>query len=168
MRDPIIIEPLTRAAFAPYGQVIETAGAHGIAINDGACVRYHDLATIEVGGDDGRPLVNIFVSAPRSVPLTLAMVERHPLGSQAFIPLSARPFLVITCDDDHGVPVHPRAFVTQGQQGINLARNVWHGVLTPLYEESRFIVIDRGGPGQNLQEHRFAAPYTIIHARASR
>jgi ureidoglycolate lyase len=91
----IRIEPLTAAAFAPFGQVIGIDGAQHYKINNGMTERYHDLARVELGGVHARPLISIFRGQPYALPLTLRLVERHPLGSQAFYPLSANPWLVI-------------------------------------------------------------------------
>jgi ureidoglycolate lyase len=157
----IQIEPLTRDAFAPFGQVVEMAGARHYPINDGMTERYHDLAKIELGGPDPRPLLSIFRGQPYGLPLTLKMVERHPLGSQAFYPLSTRPFLVIAAPDHHGVPQTPRAFLAAPGQGINFAMNTWHGMLTALEAESDFLVVDRGGDGNNLETFFFDAPFTV-------
>lgn len=156
------MERLTRARFAPFGEVIEKAGAENFKINDGRCTRYHELATVEATGSEPRVLINIFQSTPVFLPYEVKMVERHPLGSQAFIPLSVRPFLVIACEDADGVPVRPRAFITAPGQGINFFRNTWHGVLTPLEAVSDFVVVDRGGEGSNLEEFFFDEPYMVI------
>jgi len=157
----IPIEPLTADAFAPFGQVIEMAGAHHYPINSGMTERYHDLARIELGGVHPRPMISIFRGQPYALPLTLKMVERHPLGSQAFYPLSDRPFLVIVAPDDHDRPGIPRAFRTTPGQGINIAMNTWHGVLTAQEAVSDFLVVDRGGDGNNLEEFFFEVPYTV-------
>ena len=154
--------PLDAMAFAPFGDIIDKARGEKIAINDGRCVRYHDLARAEAVGEDGAILINIFSSQPVNLPLALTRVERHPLGSQAFMPLSANPFLVIVCADHDRVPEAPQVFVTKPGQGINLKRNVWHGVLAPLYEPADFLVIDRGPVGGNLEEYDFARAYKII------
>jgi ureidoglycolate lyase len=158
----IVAEPLARDAFAPFGQVIETAGARHYPINNGMTERYHDLARVELGGADPRPLISVMRGQPYALPLTLKMVERHPLGSQAFYPLSVRPFLVIVATDHHGTPGTPRAFRTAPGQGVNIAMNTWHGVLTPLEAVADFLVVDRGGPGNNLEEFFFATPYEIV------
>ena len=158
----ITAEPLTREAFAPFGQVIDIAGAEHYPINNGMTERYHDLARIELGGADPRPLISVMRGQPYALPLTLKMVERHPLGSQAFCPLSGRPFLVIVALDHHGTPGTPRAFRTAPGQGVNIAMNTWHGVLTPLEAASDFLVVDRGGPGNNLEEFFFETPYEIV------
>ena len=158
----VSIEPLTREAYAPFGQVIEVEGAHHYPINGGMTERYHDLAKVELGGVHPRPLVSIARGQPYSLPLTLKMVERHPLGSQAFYPLALRPFLSIVCPDEGGVPGTPRAFMCSPGQGINMAMNTWHGVLTPLGEVTDFLIIDRGGDGNNLEEYFFDQPWIIV------
>lgn len=158
----IHIEPLTREAFAPFGQVIDMDGAEHFPINGGNTERYHDLARVELGGAHPRPLISVFRGQPFTLPLTLSMVERHPFGSQAFYPLSDRRFLAIVAPDEGGTPGRPRAFLTKPHQGFNIAMNCWHGVLTPLEAESDFLVVDRGGEGDNLVEHHFAEPWTIM------
>ncbi|RDE09106.1 ureidoglycolate lyase [Pelagibacterium lacus] len=165
MTRAIAIRPLDRAAFAPFGQVLATENAHHFPINGGMTERFHDLAAVEIGGENGRPLISIFRGRPYALPLTLSLVERHPLGSQAFMPLHPRPFLVIVAPDADGVPGTPLAFLTRPGMGINIARNVWHGVLTPLEAEGDFLVIDRGGDGTNLEEFTFAQPFTVAFAR---
>lgn len=161
MARTIRIEPLEKEAFAPFGQVLTTEGAHHFPINNGKTERFHDLANVEIGGENGRTLISIFRGQPYALPLRLSLVERHPLGSQAFMPLHGRPFLVTVCPDDNGRPGTPRAFLTQPGVGINIARNVWHGVLTALEEEGDFLVVDRGGDGVNLEEFTFDEPYTV-------
>lgn len=157
----ITIEPLTAEAFAPFGQVIELAGAHHYPINAGMTERYHDLARVELGGVHARPLISIFRGQPYALPLALKLVERHPLGSQAFYPLSHSPWLVIVAEDDSGSPTRLRAFRPSPGQGVNIAMNTWHGVLTPLDVAADFLVVDRGGDGNNLEEHHFEMPWTV-------
>jgi ureidoglycolate lyase len=137
----IKVQPLTASAFAPYGDVLEATGTPDKIINQGMCGRFHDRAQMDF--TDGRAGISIFQGEKRSLPLTLDLVERHPEGSQAF------------------VPVDPRAFVTTAGQAINFHRGTWHGVLTPLSTPGLFAVIDRIGAGDNLQEHRFDQPYLI-------
>jgi len=142
--------------------VIETEGAHHYPINGGMTERYHDLARVELGGVHPRPLISIARGQPYALPLTLRMVERHPLGSQAFYPLAQRPFLSIVAPDEGGIPGRPRAFLAAPGQGINMAMNTWHAVLTPLGETSDFLIIDRGGEGNNLEEYFFDEPYLVV------
>jgi ureidoglycolate lyase len=124
--------------------------------------RFHDLARVELGGVHARPLISIARGKPYTLPLTLTLMERHPLGSQAFYPLSTRPFLSIVAPDEGGRPGTPRAFICGSGQGINMAMNTWHAVLTPLEAESDFLLIDRGGDGNNLEEYVFDDPWLIV------
>ncbi|MBB3285333.1 MULTISPECIES: ureidoglycolate lyase [unclassified Rhizobium] len=157
----IEIQPLTRVAFFPYGEVIEMEGAYNYAINAGKCVRYHDLAKVETIGEKARAMISLLRGEPYRLPLELKMVERHPLGSQAFIPLTDNPFLVVVAQETANGPGEPLAFRTKPGQGVNIGRNVWHGILTPLDGVSDFAVVDRGGEGVNLEEHFFAEPFLI-------
>lgn len=147
------VQPLTKAAFAPFGDVIETVGAELRLINGGTTERYHDLAKVDVTGEQARVLVNIFRGQAFTPPIDITMLERHPLGSQAFYPLQNRPFLVVVGKDEDGKPGNPVAFLAQGNQGVNYHRNVWHHPLISLEETSDFMVVDRGGEGNNLEEY---------------
>ena len=153
--------PLSAAAFAPYGDVLDSAGAPDKLINRDRCARYHDRAALDFL--NGRGGISIFKSEIAQLPLTLDMMERHPMGSQAFVPMSADGFLVVVARDQAGVPIDPQAFVTSARQAVNFHRNTWHGVLTPLSGSGLFAVIDRIGEGANLEEHWFEDPYQIEH-----
>jgi ureidoglycolate lyase len=153
-------EPLSRTAFAPYGDVLDCTGDPDRIINAGLCGRWHDRAALDFG-PDGRAGISLFRSETRTLPYKLDLLERHPLGSQAFIPMTFSPFLVIVAADLGGVPDGIRAFVTTPGQGINIGRNVWHGVLTPLQAPGLFAVIDRIGPGANLQEYTLPVPVMV-------
>jgi ureidoglycolate lyase len=156
-------EPLTAAAFAPFGDVLEALGDPDRIINQGLCGRYHDRARLDFG-PDGRAGLSLFKAEPRALPYQLDLVERHPDGSQAFIPMSLTSFLVIVAPDDDGRPGQPRAFLTEPGQGINLHRGTWHGVLTPLEAPGLFAVVDRIGSTPNLEEHWFETPWTVVSA----
>ena len=148
-------EPLTAAAFAPFGEVLEATGDFRL-INAGLCRRHHDRALLDFG--TGRAGISVFLAEPRALPYAFDLIERHPEGSQAFLPMTQAPFLVIVADNPAAVP---RAFLTNGAQGINLHRGTWHGVLTPLQAPGLFAVVDRIGEGANLEEHRFAEAWTV-------
>ncbi len=155
----ITIEPITATGFAPFGDLLETAGAPDKIINQGFCGRFHDRADLDFS--DGRAGISLFQAEPRSLPYTLDMMERHPAGSQAFIPMSAQGFLVIVAPDVAGTPGQPLAFETQAGQAVNFHRGTWHGVLTPLHAPGLFAVVDRIGNGENLEEHWFDQPFEV-------
>ena len=147
-------EPLTARAFRPYGQVIEASGNPDTIINDGMCGRLHDRLDIDVV--DGRPGLSLFRAVPRSFPYYLGLVERHPLGSQCFVPMTQAPFLVTVMLEGR-----VRAFVTEPGQIVNFARGTWHGVLAPLHAPGLFAVIDRIGEGENLVERKLDPPLVV-------
>ena len=155
----IVPQLLTPEAFAPFGDVLDCGGDADVIINQGMCGRFHDRARIEVGG--GQSGISLFDATPRAFPYTLDMMERHPLGSQAFIPMHEHPFLVIVAENEGTRPGMPRAFLTQAGQAVNYFANTWHGVLTPLHAPGLFAVIDRIGTGDNLEEHWFDDPYIV-------
>jgi len=152
--------PLTADAFAPFGDVLEAAGKPDKIINNGFCGRYHDRARLDFG-PDGRAGISLFKAEPRALPYTLDLLERHPDGTQAFIPMSLDAFLVTVAEDAHGTPTNIRAFIAGQGQGINYYRNTWHSVLTPLSAPGLFAVIDRIGETPNLEEHHLKTPLTI-------
>jgi ureidoglycolate lyase len=155
--------PLTRDDFAPFGEVIETEGARHYPINEGTTTRFHDLASIDVASEGGTPLVSIFRATARPKPIRLWLMERHPLGSQAFFPLADHGWLVVVAQGDD--PLDPgslRCFAAHGRQGVNYRAGVWHHPLLVLEPAQDFLVIDRGGPGDNLEERRFPAGDPVI------
>jgi ureidoglycolate lyase len=146
----LTVEPLTRDAFAPFGDVVEVSDSvRHFPINDGNTERYHDLANIDPGAD-GRAIVSIFRGLPRRLPFEITMMERHPRASQAFIPLSDRPYLVAVAPAGDAPGIDDiRVFLCQGSQGVNYAKGVWHHPLMALENTSDFLIIDRSGPGDN-------------------
>jgi len=154
-------ETLTAAAFAPFGDVLEAAGPADKIINAGLCGRFHDRAQVDFGAD-GRAGISIFNAEARSLPYSFDLMERHPDGSQAFLPMTQHPFLVIVAPDEGGAPGAPRAFLTAPHQGVNFHRGTWHGVLTPLFSPGLFAVVDRIGATPNLEEVTLAKVHTVI------
>ena len=149
------IAPLNKATFAPFGEVIEVKDAKPKLINDGFAQRFDGLARIDVSAEGGAVNISLFDGAIRPSPIQIKLMERHPLGSQLFMPLNGRPWLVVVCTDPR-VPASYRAFSASGQQGVNYARNTWHHPLLVLTDASPFLVVDRAGPGDNLEEVRLA------------
>lgn len=161
----LIIEPLTKEAFLPFGDVIETDGRAYRMINNGSTRRYHALAPVELAHPENgdQAILSIFRAQTTQMPFKVCMLERHPLGSQAFVPLLARPFLVVVAP-----PTNPsinndqpqleliRAFITNGRQGVNYRRGTWHHPVLALgTEPDDMLVVDREGSGNNCDEHFF-------------
>jgi len=158
----VILKPqkLTKAAFARFGEVLELEGAQHYGINQGFTERFHKLGEADTAAEGGSAIISMFVGEPRPAPIEIKLMERHPLGSQAFYPLQDRPWLVVVADD----PLTPNslhAFTATGQQGVNYGRNVWHHPLLVLDPGSRFLIVDRKGAGKNLEEQWFEAGVEI-------
>lgn len=144
----LTIEPLTAEIFKPFGDVIEAneSKAH-CSINGGFAERFHDLMWVDTAEDGGHPIVSIFKALPRTFPMSLSVMERHTLGSQAFMPLGTMPFLVVVAESGPAPKVQDlRCFMVASGQGVNYARGTWHHPLIALEVPSTFLVIDRGGP----------------------
>ncbi|WP_426033945.1 ureidoglycolate lyase [Cypionkella sp. TWP1-2-1b2] len=158
---PIHPEPLTPAVFARFGDVLDATGDFRL-INDGLCQRHHDRARLDFAPEislQNRPGLSIFNATPRALPYIFDLIERHPEGCQAFIPMTQNPFLVIVASSPND---KPRAFLTNGAQAINLHRGTWHGVLTPLHAPGLFAVVDRIGTSANLEEYRYPQPWVVL------
>ncbi|MBL4756670.1 MAG: ureidoglycolate lyase [Rhizobiales bacterium] len=150
-------------AFEPFGDVLTLGGAEQRIINEGSATRFHDLAKIDIASDYGYPLLNVFRGQAKDIPVRIKMMERHPLGSQAFWPLSNEPFLVVVAKPGAApAPDALRAFYAPPGIGVNYEKGVWHHPLLALNKASDFIVIDRGGDGQNLDEISFTEDIEIL------
>lgn len=154
--------PLTAESFAPFGDVIDARMSASFPINAGRTQRHHDLATVETLGENAHTLINIFVSQPVTLPLKLTFLERHPHGSQAFMPLHKERFIVVVAPPgEHVNPDEVCAFVTDGRQGVNYRAGVWHAIQSVLESEGEFLVVDRGGDGNNCDEFPLAMSVTL-------
>ena len=158
----LVVEQLTRSSFARFGDVIEPAGAQRVfAINEGTTTRFHDLARIDCANAGGRAVLSLFRAQPRALPFDVVMLERHPLGSQAFVPRGDFPYLVVV---GTGANEAPRAFLATAGQGVNFHAGTWHHPLLALDRESDFLVVDRAGPGENCDEVPLAQAWRIVSA----
>jgi ureidoglycolate lyase len=167
----LAIEPLTKPDFAPFGTVIERDGAEIRMINEGTTTRYHALSGVDVAAGGGVPILSIFAGTPRPVPIAISMMERHPLGSQAFMPLSDHDWLVVVAptNSDDSAPDFSglRCFHARGNQGVSYAPNIWHHPLL-VRQPQDFLIADRAGPADeanntNLQEHWAAETVAVIN-----
>ena len=152
----LLIEPLTKHAFAPFGDVIETEGSAHFMINGGSTRRYHKLAIVETSAPEDQAIISIFSVQATPLPMTIRMLERHPLGSQAFVPLLGQPFLIVVAPaSDPPDADSVRAFRSNGRQGVSYHRSVWHHPVLALAAHDDFLVIDRSGAGNNCDEYFF-------------
>lgn len=152
MRD-LVAKALTKEAFLPYGEVIEKKGAEIRDINHGVTQRFHDLCTVDVGDDGGRAGVSLFETTPCSLPYEVRYLERHPLGSQAFIPMGFSQFFVLVAPVGDAILAESlELFITDGYQGVNFFKNTWHHTHLVLDKTATFVVVDRIGEGANLVE----------------
>lgn len=155
--------PLTADAFVPFGDVLEAnPDARCLTINQGYTQRFHDLAKVDVLQNQGRAGISIFRSTPLPMPIQIHLLERHPLSSQAFFPLSPRPYLVVVAPpgdlDENAI----RVFLAQPGQGVNYHAGTWHHFCLALEAESDFLVVDRIGGGENCDEYELKMPFEIV------
>jgi len=156
------LEPLTAEAFAPFGDVIQRQGVIAETINYGRTQKFADLARIDTGEEGGKISVHIYRSQPVKLPFLIERMERHPLGSQAFMPLHQQPFPVIVAppgDDPDNLSI--RGFISSGEQGINLHKGVWHHYQVSLAGICDYLVIDRAGLQNNCEEWVLKQPRSI-------
>jgi len=156
--------PLNRLDFAVFGDVIDTRSEPGFDVNEGSAQRFNRLVTPQIAASDpeARCAISLFQSRIFQFPVVLYGLERHPLASQAFIPMSEAPFLIVVADDRDGIPYQLSAFVTDGNQGVNYHINVWHATLTPLAGNGLFAAVDYAGEENNLELFRLEEPLTVL------
>ncbi|KLN66838.1 MULTISPECIES: ureidoglycolate lyase [Vibrio] len=160
----LTIEPLTKQAFAEFGDVIEVDNSDYFMINNGSTRRYHKLASTDVQEQGGEAIISIFQATPLSYPLTIKMLERHPLGSQAFVPLLGQPYLIVVAPKgDQPSLKSCRAFLSSGRQGVNYHKGVWHHPVLALTDQDQFLIVDRGGEGHNCDEVYFENDLVSLH-----
>lgn len=155
------LETLTTEAFAPFGTVMDTPAAELRLINGGTTKRFHALAMADTETGGGRTILSLFRGQPREFPYAVDMMERHPLGSQAFFPVANADWIAVVAPDLDGRPGQPRAFLVSGHVGLQYDRNVWHHPLIAVGYVSDFLVMDREGDGINLEEADYDEPYLI-------
>ena len=137
-------EILTAENFNQFGQVISREQKDFLTINNGYAKKYPDLATIDTHENGGSTTVHIYVAKKRQFPLHIKMLEKHPFFSQTFIPKDNQPFLVVVAPASDEPNIKDiRAFISNGEQGVNYSRGVWHFPLISVKDDVQFIVIDR-------------------------
>ena len=150
MAASIIIEALTAEAFADFGDVIEAHEGDGFGINQGYTWRHHKLATVKTDQPKDDAIISIFSSKSRPAPIAITMMERHPLGSQAFIPMKETTFLAFVAPEGDKPDLNKvEAFIIPKGVGVNYNAGIWHFPLIAT-EDMNFLVVDRKGEGDNL------------------
>ena len=157
----IVAEPLTREAFARFGEVIDTQGTESFPINQGRTERFHALAGVELLGDDPRAILSVFRGQPLE-PLVITLMERHPLGSQAFVPINNHPFLAVVAPPGDCDEAAIRGFLARGTPGLSYRAGTWHAPVLPLEADADYLVVDRQGPGDNCDEITLATPVAPV------
>jgi len=161
MSDILSVKPLTASAFSPFGDVIATDGHAPIVINQGQSERFDDLANLQLGAAEGKACLSIFATKPLVLPLLLHQMECHHLGSQAFIPLSGQPWLVVVAPKGKFDRKQVRAFLASGKQGVNFAPGTWHHFSLALEPQSNFLVIDRKSQAIDCEEVEINPPLCL-------
>lgn len=157
-------EPLTPAAFAPFGDVIEPDSARRhYPINAGTAERHHDVMRIDTAAEAGHTVLSLVCGQPVTLPARLRLLERHPLGSQSWLPVEGQRFLIVVAPaGEQWALADLRVFVSDGRQGVNYARGVWHHPLLSLGEApGLYVVVDRDGPGDNCEERPLPQPVEV-------
>ncbi|WP_111860448.1 ureidoglycolate lyase [Acinetobacter sp. CFCC 10889] len=160
----IQVQALTAHNFAPFGEVIACQGNDFFHINDAHTERYHALVATEANGD-AKTGISIFRNIRAThFPVNIEMLERHPQGSQAFIPMQGQAFLIVvapTLNADQPDITQLCAFISNGSQGVNYRAGTWHHPLLTFEAPSDFAVIDRIGTGSNCDIYQFPMPLTV-------
>lgn len=156
--------PLTAERFAPFGDVIEASAAHKQVMNNARFERFRDLARVDMGDESGAwPSISIARSSTATeFPYRLDMLERHPNGSQAFMPLAHFRFVVVVAPAGESVEVEEiAAFVTNGKQGVNYHKGVWHMPMIALRSGQEFLIVDSAEESAICDEHYLGEPVLV-------
>ena len=159
-----IIKPIkiSRSNFAEYGDLISTSDINPMDINAGYAKRFDNLANLNTLKNDGKTIVSIFSALKRAFPMKIDMMEKHPLGSQAFIPMKETTFLCFVAPPGEFPQINKiQSFIIPPQTGINYKPGIWHFPLIST-ENTNFLVIDRKGKGKNLVIHKFEKEKIIL------
>ncbi len=160
-----IIKPvkISRSNFSSYGNVISTEDINPMNINEGYAKRFDNLANLDTSKDSGKTIVSIFSALKRTFPMKIHMMEKHPLSTQAFIPMKETTFLAFVAPSGESPKIDKiQSFIIPPKMGINYKLGIWHFPLIST-ENINFLVIDRKGSGDNLIIHKFEKEKIILH-----
>ena len=159
-----IIKPINinKSNFAQYGDLISSNNIKPIDINSGYAKRFDNLANINTSKNDGKTIVSIFSALKRNFPMKIDMMEKHPLGSQAFMPMKETTFLCFVAPPGDIPDINKiQSFIIPPKTGINYKPGIWHFPLIST-ENTNFLVVDRKGNGENLIIHKFDKEEVIL------
>ena len=160
-----IIKPvkISRSNFSSYGDLISTDDINPMNINEGYAKRFDNLVNLNTSKDSGKTIVSIFSALKRTFPMKIHMMEKHPLGTQAFIPIKETTFLALVAPSGESPEIDKiQSFIIPPKMGINYKTGIWHFPLIST-ENINFLVIDRKGSGDNLIIHKFEKEKIILH-----
>ena len=150
MKITINPKPITKENFSKFGDMITTADIKPIEINEGYAKRFDGIANLDTSKDNGETIISIFSALKRSFPMKIDMMEKHPLGSQAFIPMKQTTFLALVAPEGNKPDLNKiEAFIIPPEIGVNYNPGTWHFPLIAT-EDMNFLVVDRKGSGDNL------------------
>jgi ureidoglycolate lyase len=159
-----IIKPIkiNRSNFVTYGDLISTNDIKPMDINAGYAKRFDNLADLNTLKDGGKTIVSIFSALKRTFPMKIDMMEKHPLCSQAFIPMKETTFLCFVAPQGTFPEINKiQSFIVPPKMGINYKPGIWHFPLIST-EDTDFLVIDRKGSGENLIIHKFDKEEVVL------
>ncbi len=164
MKDKIIKPvPITKDNFSKFGDMISTSEIKPMEINNGYAKRYDGIANLNTSKDNGKTTISIFSAIKRKFPMKIDMMEKHPLGSQAFIPMKETTFIVFVAPKGKKPNINKiKSFIVPKQTGVNYKPGIWHFPLIST-ENTNFLVIDRKGSGENLVIHKFEKDKIILN-----
>ena len=143
-------KPITKENFSKFGDMITTDDIEPLEINNGYAKRFDGIANLDTTKDNGETTICIFSALKRSFPMKIDMIEKHPLGSQAFIPMKQTTFLVLVAPEGNKPDLNKiEAFIVPPEIGVNYNPGIWHFPLIAT-EDMNFLVVDRKGSGDNL------------------
>ena len=158
---PLAVQPLTPQAFAPYGTVIEAPVGAGRPINGGNAQRFDLVSDLQLGTANGRPMLALFRAEARRFPHQVTEMERHAFGSQTFVPLGERRFVIVVAPGgEPPAAAALAAFITDGLQGVTLAPGTWHHALLAV-DAGDFVVVERAGDAVDCDICALAAPAVV-------
>ena len=160
-----IIKPIkiSKSNFSAYGDLISTDDINPMDINTGYAKRFDDLANVDTSIDGGKTIVSIFSALKRTFPMKIDMMEKHPLGSQAFMPMKETTFLSFVAPTGESPEISKiQSFIIPPKTGINYKPGIWHFPLIST-EDTDFLVIDRKGSGKNLIIHKFEKEKIVLN-----